>query len=148
MAEPKCILLAEDNPEDVELTLSALEDIQLANEVAVVSDGAEALDYLRGRGRFKERTPGNPVLVLLDVKMPKVDGLEVLREMKADESLSSIPVVIMTSSPDELDTLTSIKLGVMAYVEKPIDLRRFTRSIKDFGLYWALTNEPPRKANL
>lgn len=137
------ILLAEDNPEDVELTLAALEDIHLANEVVVVGDGAEALDYLKRTGKFSLRGGGNPAVVLLDLKMPKVDGLQVLREAKADPALKSIPVVIMTSSREESDLVESYKLGVNAYVVKPVDFGQFAESVKRVGLFWAIVNEPP-----
>ena len=137
------ILLAEDNPEDVELTLAALEDIHLANEVVVVGDGAEALDYLKRAGKFALRGGGNPAVVLLDLKMPKIDGLQVLREVKADAALKNIPVVIMTSSREESDLVESYKLGVNAYVVKPVDFGQFAESVKRVGLFWAIVNEPP-----
>jgi len=139
----KQILLAEDNVEDVELTLEALGQIKLANEVVVVGDGAEALDYLLSRGRHAGRPGGNPAVVLLDLKMPKVDGLEVLRQVKSDESLKKIPVVVMTSSREESDLVRSYSLGVNAYVVKPVDFGQFVESVKQVGLFWALVNEPP-----
>ena len=136
------ILLAEDDPEDVVLTLSALEEVHLANEVVVVGDGAEALDYLYRRGRFVDRNPGNPAVVLLDLKMPKVDGMEVLKTIKNDAALRSIPTVIMTSSREERDVVQSYELGTNAYVVKPVDFAQFNQSVKQVGLFWALVNEP------
>ena len=144
MAELKHILLAEDNPKDVELTLSALEEHNLANKVVVVNDGAEALDYLYCRGKFKTRTPGHPAVVLLDLKMPKVDGLEVLRTIKNDTKLRTIPLVILTSSREECDLVDSYKLGVNAYVVKPVDFQQFIQAVKTLGAFWALINESPR----
>ena len=143
MTERKRILLVEDNPNDVELTLRALADYHLANEVMVVHDGAEALDYLYQRGAYVLRAPENPVLILLDIKMPKVDGLEVLRQLKQDDQLKRIPVVIMTSSREEQDVIESYRLGVNAYVVKPIDFPQFTEAIKTLGLFWIVINQPP-----
>jgi len=143
MAELKRILLAEDNPKDVELTLTALEEHHLANEVIVVSDGAEALDYLYRRGKFALRDDTNPAVVLLDLKMPKVDGLEVLRTVKADDRMKNIPVVILTSSREESDLVESYKLGVNAYVVKPVDFQQFVAAVKELGVFWAVINEPP-----
>lgn len=137
------ILLAEDNPQDVELTLAALEDIHLANEVVVVNDGAEALDYLHRRGKHALRGGGDPAVVLLDLKMPKVDGLEVLRQVRGHSGLKSLPIVIMTSSREESDLIESYRLGVNAYVVKPVDFAKFAESVKRVGLFWALVNEPP-----
>jgi CheY-like chemotaxis protein len=137
------ILLAEDNPQDVELTLTALEDIHLANEVVVVNDGAEALDYLLRRGKHSLRGGGDPAVVLLDLKMPKVDGLEVLRQVRGNPALKSLPIVIMTSSREESDLVESYRLGVNAYVVKPVDFAKFADSVKQVGLFWALVNEPP-----
>ncbi|HLF92466.1 MAG TPA: response regulator [Planctomycetota bacterium] len=137
------ILLAEDNPQDVELTLAALEDIHLANEVVVVNDGAEALDYLHRRGKHSLRGGGDPAVVLLDLKMPKVDGLEVLRQVRGDPAHKSLPIVIMTSSREESDLIESYRLGVNAYVVKPVDFAKFAESVKRVGLFWALVNEPP-----
>ncbi len=141
--ELKRILLAEDNPKDVELTLEALEEHKLANEVVIVNDGAEALDYLYRRGRYASRPDNNPAVVLLDLKMPKVDGLDVLRTLKADERLKSIPVVILTSSREEKDLVTSYNLGVNAYVVKPVDFHQFVEAVKELGAFWAILNEPP-----
>jgi len=139
----KPILLVEDNPNDLELTLIALAKSQLANEVVVVRDGAEALDYLRRQGEFAERTAGNPAVILLDLKLPKVDGLEVLKIIRDTETLKSIPVVMLTSSKEEQDVLRSYELGVNAYVVKPVDFTEFVRAIADLGIFWAVLNEPP-----
>jgi CheY-like chemotaxis protein len=139
----KPILLVEDNPNDLELTLIALAKSQLANEVVVVRDGAEALDYLHRRGEFRERAVGNPAVILLDLKLPKVDGLEVLREIRNTESLKSIPVCMLTSSKEEQDVVRSYELGVNAYVVKPVDFTEFVRAIADLGIFWAVLNEPP-----
>jgi len=143
MRDLKRILLAEDNPHDVELTLTALAEHHLANEVVVVNDGAEALDYLYCRGTFALRSPGNPVVVLLDMKMPKVDGREVLRVIKRDERLKCIPVVMLTSSREERDLSESYNHGVNAYVVKPVNFAAFIEAVKQLGGFWALINEPP-----
>ena len=143
MADFKRILYAEDNPKDVELTLSALDEHHLANEVVVVGDGAEALDYLYRRGKFVMRSDNNPAVVLLDLKMPKVDGLEVLRTIKGDERLRTIPVVILTSSREERDLIESYRLGTNAYVVKPVDFQQFIDAVKELGAFWAVINEPP-----
>jgi CheY-like chemotaxis protein len=143
MTELRRVLLAEDNPNDVELTLAALDEHHLANDVVVVRDGGEAWNYLTRAGQFAERPPGSPAVVLLDLKMPKVDGLEVLRRMKADESLCRIPVVMLTSSREEKDLVESYRLGVNAYVVKPVDFSAFMTSVKSLGLFWAVVNEPP-----
>ncbi len=143
MAPLKRILLAEDNQHDVELTLAALSEHHLANEVVVVRDGAEALDYLNHRGQFANHVNGQPVVVLLDLKMPKVDGLEVLRQMREDPALKYIPVVMITSSREEQDLVRSYQLGVNAYVVKPVDFQKFMESIKQVGFFWAIINEPP-----
>ena len=143
MAELKRILLAEDNPKDVELTLTALEEHHLANEVVVVNDGADALDYLYRRGQFAKRADAHPAVVLLDLKMPKVDGLEVLRTIKSDHALKTIPVVILTSSREEKDLVESYKLGVNAYVVKPVNFQQFIEAVKELGGFWAIINEPP-----
>lgn len=137
------ILLCEDSPNDVELTLAALKRYNVSNEVDVARDGEEALDYLYARGRFAGRANGNPVLVLLDLKMPKVDGLEVLRAIKADPALKTIPVVVLTSSREEQDVVRSYELGVNAYVVKPVDFDKFAAAVSDLGLFWLLLNEPP-----
>lgn len=139
----KPILLVEDNPHDLELTLIALERSQLANEVIVVRDGADALDYLHTRGTFATREQGNPAVVLLDLKLPKVDGLEVLAGIRGSAALKSIPVVMLTSSREEQDLIRSYELGVNAYVVKPVDFQEFVRAIADLGIFWAVLNEPP-----
>jgi CheY-like chemotaxis protein len=139
----KPILLVEDNPNDLELTLIALERSQLANEVIISRDGAEALDYLFARGEFRRRAQGNPAVILLDLKLPKVDGLEVLHEIRQTPALKSIPVVMLTSSKEEQDLLRSYELGVNAYVIKPVDFQEFVKAIADLGIFWAVLNEPP-----
>jgi len=143
MMDLKRILLAEDNPNDVELTLTALSENHLANEVIVAHDGLEALDYLHRRGAYASRGNGNPVLVLLDLKMPKVDGLDVLREIKSDERLKTIPVVMLTSSREESDLIQSYRLGANAYVVKPVGFQDFVAAVKEIGQFWAVVNEPP-----
>ena len=137
------ILMVEDDAKDVELTLTALEEYNLANEVVVVHDGAEALDYLYYRGPFQMRTGDNPAVMLLDLKLPLVDGLEVLKQIKSDEKLRMIPVVVLTSSKEETDMVASYKLGVNAYVVKPVDFHEFVNAIKELGVFWAVINEPP-----
>ncbi len=137
------ILMVEDDPKDVELSLTALEDYNLANEVIVTRDGAEALDYLYCRGEYETRPGGNPAVMLLDLKLPKVDGLEVLRQIKSDEKLRMIPVVVLTSSKEEKDMVASYRLGVNAYVVKPVDFHEFVNAIKELGVFWAVINEPP-----
>lgn len=137
------ILMVEDDPKDVELTLTALEDYNLANEVIVARDGEEALDYLYYRGPFKMRAGENPAVMLLDLKLPKVDGLEVLKQVKSDEKLKMIPIVVLTSSKEEKDMVASYKLGVNAYVVKPVDFHEFVNAIKELGAFWAIINEPP-----
>jgi len=137
------ILMVEDDQKDVELTLTALEEYNLANEVVVVGDGEEALDYLYCRGAFKLRTGDNPAVMLLDLKLPKVDGLEVLQKVKSDEKLKIIPVVVLTSSHEERDMVASYKLGVNAYVVKPVDFHEFVNAIRELGVFWAVINEPP-----
>ena len=143
MDDFKNILLVEDNAEDVELTLEALSEYKLANNVVVARDGAEALDYLFFRGAFKMRAVGNPAVILLDIKMPKVDGLQVLRTIKADEKLKTIPVVMLTSSREEPDLAESYKLGVNAYVVKPVNFQEFVKAVKQLGVFWMLLNERP-----
>ncbi len=143
MADLKRILLVEDDSKDVELTLMALAEYNLANEVVVVRDGAEALDYLQRTGSFLTRVENNPAVVLLDLKLPKVDGLEVLRQMKSDNRLKMIPVVVLTSSREERDLVESYKLGVNAYVVKPVDFHEFVDAVKEVGMFWAVINEPP-----
>ena len=137
------ILLVEDDPKDVELTLIALEEYNLANEVVVASDGEQALDYLYYRGSYTGRPRENPAVLLLDLKLPKVDGLEVLRQIKSDEDLRMLPVVVLTSSREEKDLVASYRLGVNAYVVKPVDFHEFVNAIKELGAFWAVVNEPP-----
>src|ERR1700722_3600153 len=139
----KRILLVEDDPKDVELTLTALEEYNLANEVVVTRDGAEALDYLYCRGDFAGRAHDNPAVLLLDLKLPKVDGLEVLQQIKSDDNLRMVPVVVLTSSREEKDMVASYKLGVNAYVVKPVDFHEFVNAIKELGVFWAIINQPP-----
>ena len=137
------ILMVEDDPKDVELTLTALEEYNLANEVVVTRDGEQALNYLYCRGEYKTRSSGNPAVMLLDLKLPKVDGLEVLKQIKSDADLRMIPVVVLTSSKEEKDMVASYKLGVNAYVVKPVDFHEFVNAIKELGIFWAVINEPP-----
>lgn len=143
------ILLAEDSENDIELTLAALAGHRVANEVVVVRDGVEALDYLHRRGAYADRIPDNPALLLLDLKMPKVDGIQVLREVKGDPSLRTIPVVMLTSSREEQDLVNTYDLGVNAYVVKPVEFRDFMEAVKIVGQFWAVINEapPPRTPN-
>jgi len=140
----KRILLAEDNENDLELTLAALREHRLANEVVVVRDGAEALDYLYRRGRFVDGPTTPPALVLLDLKMPKVDGLEVLRQIKSDVHLRRVPTVMLTSSREEVDLVRSYELGVNGYVVKPVDFSDFMEAVRQIGGFWAVVNEVPR----
>ena len=139
----KPILLVEDNPKDVELALVALSRTQLANEVVVTRDGAEALDYLRSEGAYAGRAQGNPSLVLLDLKLPKVDGLQVLEQIKSNPALQAIPVVMLTASREERDLFRSYKTGVNAYVVKPVSFKEFIGAIQELGVFWGLLNEPP-----
>jgi DNA-binding response OmpR family regulator len=143
MANLGRILIVEDDPRDVELTLTALDEYNLANEVVVTRDGEEALDYLNYRGKFSSRSDGNPAVLLLDLKLPKVDGLEVLQRVKSDEKLKTIPVVVLTSSHEEKDMVASYRLGVNAYVVKPVDFHEFVNAVKELGVFWAVINEPP-----
>ncbi len=146
MNELQSILLAEDNPDDVELTLAGLTKLNLANDIVVARDGAEALDYLHCRGKYAARNKGNPAVVLLDLNMPKVDGLEVLREIKSTQNFKSIPVVMITSSTQENDLARSYDLGVNAYVVKPVNYREFISAVRQVGAFWAVVNEPPPEA--
>ena len=141
--EPKKILLAEDDPNDVELTLLGLRKHNLVNEVVVVNDGVEVLDYIHRRGRFADFPAGHPLVVLLDLKMPRIDGLEVLRQLKGDPVLKAIPVVVLTSSHQERDILESYNLGANAYVVKPVDFQQFLDVVTQLSLFWVLTNETP-----
>jgi len=137
------ILIVEDDPNDVELTLTALGDYNLANEVVITRDGQQALDYLYCRGEFNGRPTDNPAVMLLDLKLPKIDGLEVLQQVKSDERLKTIPVVVLTSSSEEKDKMQSYSLGVNAYVVKPVDFHEFVNAVKELGVFWAVINEPP-----
>jgi CheY-like chemotaxis protein len=137
------ILIVEDDPNDVELTLTALGEYNLANEVVVTRDGEEALDYLYCRGNYQTRSSDNPAVLLLDLKLPKRDGLEVLQQIKSDEKLKVIPVVVLTSSHEEKDVVASYKLGVNAYVVKPVDFHEFVNAVKELGIFWAVINESP-----
>jgi len=143
MEKLKRILLAEDDPADVELTLNALSEHNLANEVAVARDGVEALDYLYRRGVFAERPPGNPVVILLDLKMPRLDGLGLLKKLKKNEKFCQIPVVVLTSSRESLDLQESYRLGVNAYVVKPVRFSELVEAVKQIGVFWAIINQPP-----
>lgn len=143
MLELKKILLAEDNPKDVELTLEALEDSLLANRIEVVKDGVETMEYLRCEGKFANREPGLPSVLLLDIKMPRKDGIEVLREIRSDPKLKLLPVVMLTSSREDKDLLNSYYLGVNAYVVKPVNFNGFIDAIKQLGIFWGLVNELP-----
>jgi len=143
MPELGRILMVEDDPNDVELTLTALGEYNLANEVVVTRDGAEALDYLYCRGNFAGRATDNPAVLLLDLKLPKVDGLQVLQQIKSDDKLRVIPVVVLTSSREERDMVASYRLGVNAYVVKPVDFHEFVNAIKELGVFWAVINQPP-----
>jgi len=143
--DPVDILLVEDNPHDVELTLRALKKHNLANNVHVVKDGAEALEFIFGTGAYADRDIENgPKVILLDLKLPKVDGLEVLRKIKSDERTKIIPVVVLTSSLEESDIVKSYKLGANSYMVKPVDFDKFIESVSELGLYWLLLNKPPR----
>ena len=143
MVELKRILLVEDDPKDVQLTLEALSEYNLANEVIVVRDGEEALDYLCRKGKFQTVPIGNPAAILLDLKLPKVNGLEVLGRIRADEKLKMIPVIVLTSSRQEEDLEKCYQLGVNGYVVKPVDFHEFINAVKELGVFWGLINEPP-----
>jgi CheY-like chemotaxis protein len=151
MSHLKRIVLVEDSPNDAELTLTALEESGLANEVVWVKDGQEALEYLYKQGSWSDRPDGHPAVVLLDLKLPKVDGLQVLERVKQDSSLKSVPIVMLTSSREEIDVARSYGLGVNAYVVKPVDFEDFVQALRELGLFWAVVNEPPpgsiRKGN-
>ncbi len=137
------ILLVEDNPMDAELTLRALSTFHLANEILHLRDGAEALDFLLKRGPYADRANGQPALVLLDLKMPRVDGIEVLRQIKSHSELKTIPIVVMTSSREDRDLLTTYQLGVNAYVVKPVKFQEFLEAVQQVGAFWAVLNQPP-----
>lgn len=147
MIELKKILLAEDNPKDVELTIEALEDSNLANRVVVVKDGVETMQYLRCEGEYANREPGLPSVLLLDIKMPRKDGIEVLREIRSDPHLKLLPVVMLTSSREDKDLLNSYYSGVNAYVVKPVNFNGFIDAIKQLGIFWGLVNELPPEIN-
>lgn len=145
VSDVRKILLVEDNANDVELTLAALNEYHLVNDVDVVRDGEEALDYLYKRGKYESRETQEPAVVLLDLKLPKVDGLEVLEKIKADDNLKTVPVVMLTSSREEQDLVRSYQLGVNAYVVKPVEFGEFMNALKELGLFWAVINQlPPR----
>lgn len=137
------ILLAEDNPNDVELTLTALHSLNLANEIIVVNDGADVMDFLHRRGGFSARAPVHPAVIMLDLKMPRVDGLEALRQIRADPELRILPIVILTSSREENDLVKGYQLGANAYVVKPVDFDQFISAVSQLGVFWGLINEPP-----
>ena len=143
MADLRPILLIEDSPADVELTLAALDKCELANEVVVTRDGAEGLDFLYRQGPHADRAVGDPAVVLLDLKLPKLNGLEVLERVKKDPTLRHVPVVMLTSSREERDVVRSYELGVNAFVVKPVDFKAFFAAIEDLGVFWAVLNEPP-----
>ncbi len=143
MKELKTILLAEDNPQDVELTLEALRDFHLANQVVVVNDGVEVIEYLNYEGRFQNRKKGNPVVILLDIKMPRMRGIEVLEAIRSNALLKVLPVVMLTSSRQEPDLERCYTLGVNAYVVKPVNFKDFLEAVKHIGAFWAILNELP-----
>lgn len=143
MTTAKPILLGEDNPRDAELALAAMEEHHIADKVVICHDGAEVLDYLYRRGSYKSRHTGNPSVVFLDLKMPKVDGIEVLRIIKSDANLQPIPVVMLTSSREERDLAQSYALGANAYVVKPVEFEQFISAVKELGVFWGVINEPP-----
>jgi len=143
MAQLRRVLLVEDDPKDVELTLAAFGEKNLGNEVDVARDGAEALDYLYRRGKFSSRPQVNPIVILLDLKLPKIDGMQVLKEIKGNDELKTIPVVVLTSSREEQDLVRSYRLGVNAYVVKPVDFHKFVDAVGELGVFWAVINQPP-----
>jgi len=143
MIELKSILLAEDNPKDVELTIEAMSEYNLVNQVMVVNDGVEALEYLRCEGQYKDRKKGLPAVLLLDIKMPRMDGIEVLEAIRGDDRLKTLPVVMLSSSREEPDLKKCYALGVNAYVVKPVDFKDFLDAVKHLGVFWALLNEQP-----
>jgi CheY-like chemotaxis protein len=141
----KTILLAEDNSKDLELTLEAMAENNLGNQVVIARDGVEAMEYLRSEGKYKLRKAGNPCLVLLDNKMPRMDGIEVLRNIRSDDRLKRIPVVMITSSREEKDLINTYELGVNAYVVKPVSFQQFIEAVKQIGSFWAVLNELPNQ---
>ncbi len=143
MKSVKNILLVEDDPQDIELTITALSEYKLANEIVTTRDGVEALDYLYCQGAFAQRRKEHPAVILLDLKMPKLDGLQVLQRIKTDKELSLIPIVILTSSRESRDLKKCYELGANAYVVKPVRFTEFVEAIKQIGIFWALINEPP-----
>jgi CheY-like chemotaxis protein len=143
MEELRPILLADDNAKDVELTLEAMKESNLANRIVVVKDGVEALEYLYCEAKYKQRKQGNPAVILLDIKMPRMDGIEVLRKIRSDEKLKLIPVVVLTSSREERDLVETYRLGVNAYVVKPVLFKDFIEKVKTIGIFWAIINEIP-----
>ena len=143
MSELRTILLAEDSPKDAELTLEALTDFNLINRVTNVKDGVEAMEYRRCKGEYASRKPGNPAVAILDIKMPRMDGIEVLREIRSDEALKKIPVVMLTSSREEQDVIRSYELGINAYVVKPVKFTDFIQAVRHLGIFWAMLNELP-----
>lgn len=148
MIEIKTILMAEDNPKDIELTLEALAEHNLANQVVTVKDGVEAMEYLQHEGKYKDRKQGNPAVLLLDIKMPRMNGIEALREIRSDEKLKRLPVVMLTSSREEPDLNECYDLGVNAYVVKPVKFKNFIDAVKQIGVFWALLNEMPPEKNM
>lgn len=139
----KRLLLVEDNPHDIELTLEALAEYKISNRIDIACDGTEAIDYLCREGRFQDRPEGNPVVILLDIKLPKMNGLEVLKQIRSDQRFRLIPVVILSSSREEQDLLTGYELGVNAYIVKPVEFQSFVDAVRSLGLFWAILNEPP-----
>ena len=139
----KKILMAEDNPKDLELTLEALAEHNLANQITVVKDGVETMEFLRCEGKYKLRKPGHPAVLLLDIKMPRMDGIEVLRAIRSDPALKILPVVMLTSSREEQDLIKSYELGINAYVVKPVDFKDFVEAVRLIGMFWAIINEVP-----
>jgi CheY-like chemotaxis protein len=148
MNELKTILLAEDNPNDVELTMAALSDLNLANDIVAVKDGVEAMEYLRYEGKHSQRKKGNPAVILLDIKMPRMDGIEVLQIIRNDQALKLIPVVMLTSSREEPDLKKCYEFGSNAYVVKPVDFKDFMMAVKNLGIFWALINELPPEGGI
>jgi CheY-like chemotaxis protein len=145
VSELKSILLAEDNPQDAELVMEALDEHKLVNRVTLVKDGVEAMEYLRCEGKYTGRKPGNPAVVVLDIKMPRMDGIEVLRAIRSDPDLKLVPVAMLTSSREEQDLIRSYELGSNAYVVKPVKFSDFIEAVKQLGMFWAILNEQPQR---